>query len=227
MKGFVKIAYWDTGNNEPVPQILGQIKGTPTIKLVKPKRKGKNNKQKQVIDYNLARTADELSTFAFNSMPSFVERVNSPEDYEKIQNKANKFGLPLFIAFSGRNLNEFKYLSTEFRRRVLITQIGTKKELKELYFKFGVMINGKALLVVPPSEDEDVADSSQRAISFAYDKKWTLNSLQTFFDEHALSTEVKPKPKEETKKEDPPGSEEKKQEVKTEKVKTEKVKTEL
>ena len=59
MKGFVKIAYWDTEKSGHVPGILGQIQGTPTIKLIKPKRKGKTNKQKDVVDYQMERKADD------------------------------------------------------------------------------------------------------------------------------------------------------------------------
>merc|ERR1711862_899621 len=162
-----------------------------------PKRKGKNNKQKHVVDYNLERKASDLSTFALNSMPSFVERVSAPEDYDRIQAKADKFGLPLFLVFSGRLPNEFKWLSTEYRRRVLVAHVGTKKELKELYFKFGVIVNGKAVLVVPPAGEGDATEGSQRAVSF--DGKWVMHRLKPFFDEHALETEVRPKPKEETK----------------------------
>lgn len=168
------------------------------------------------MDYNGPRQASDLSTFALNSMPNFVERVSAPEDYERIQAKADRFGLPLFLVFSGRLTNEFKWLSTEYRRRVLVAQVGTKKELKELYFKFGVIINGKAVLVVPPAEEGgDAVEGSQRAVSF--DGKWVMHRLQPFFKEHALETEVKPKPKEETKKEEEPAApEEEKQKVKTE-----------
>ena len=59
MKGFVKIAYWDTEKSGPVPNILGEIRGTPTIKLLRPKRKAKKNKQKDVVDYNMERKADD------------------------------------------------------------------------------------------------------------------------------------------------------------------------
>ena len=59
VKGFVKIAYWDTEKSGAVPSILGEIRGTPTIKLLKPKRKAKTNKQKDVLDYNMERKASD------------------------------------------------------------------------------------------------------------------------------------------------------------------------
>lgn len=122
------MAYWDTESSGPVPQILGQIQGTPTIKLVKPKRKGKNNKQKNVLDYQFERKASDLKEFALQSMPNFVESPKDVDDFERIRAKAKKvrsmiglslrnaltddvyytftrtsskqFGLPLLIVFS-------------------------------------------------------------------------------------------------------------------------------
>jgi len=213
------VAYWDTESSGPVPQILGQIQGTPTIKLVKPKRKGKNNKQKNVLDYQMERKAHDLKEFALQSMPNFVESPKDVEDFERIRAKAKKYGLPLLLVFSSssRTINEFKYLSTEYRRRVLVVQVsGSNKKLKELFFRFGVILNGNSLLAVPPTEEGSDADDSHNAIS--YDGKYSLHRLQTFFSEHALDSEVKPKSPtsgEEGKK-DEPNVEEKKQKVKTE-----------
>ena len=87
------MAYWDTESSGPVPQILGQIQGTPTIKLVKPKRKGKNNKQKNVLDYQFERKANDLKEFALQSMPNFVESAKDVEDFERIRAKAKKVRL--------------------------------------------------------------------------------------------------------------------------------------
>lgn len=217
VKGFVKIAYWDTEKSGPAPQILGQIQGTPTIKLIRPKRKAKTNKQKDVVDYNMERKADDMSSFALDLMPSFVERVNGPEDFEKFKNKAKKFGLPMMLFFSEdrRILNEMKFLSTEFRRRVLIAQIPfTKKENKNIFFEYGV--RGKALLVVPPAEQDESGEDKQQQ-DVAFDGRWNLHRLQSFFSEHALKSEVKPKPQEEPKTEDKEQAEpEKKEKIKTE-----------
>ena len=59
-----------------------------------------------------------MKSFALDLMPSFVERVNGPEDFEKFKNKAKKFGLPMMLFFSEdrRISNEMKYLSVEFRK---------------------------------------------------------------------------------------------------------------
>jgi hypothetical protein len=198
VKGYVKIAYWDTEKSGSAPGILGEIKGTPTIKLLKPKRKAKTNKQKDVVDYNMERKVDAMSTFALDLMPSFVERINGPEEFEKFKIKAEKYGLPMFLFFSSdrRIGNEMKYFSTEYRRRVLIAQIAyTKKENKSIFLEYGV--RGQALLVVPPSTtantEDDVSEGSHNKQLIAYDGKWNLHRLQTFFTEHALKSEVKAK----------------------------------
>lgn len=220
MKGFVKIAYWDTEKSGAAPNILGEIRGTPTIKLLRPKRKAKTKKQKEVVSYNMERKADDMSSFALDLMPSFVERVNGPEDFEQFKTKAQKFGLPMMLLFSEdrRILNEMKFLSTEFRRRVLIAQIPfTKKENKNIFFEYGV--RGQALLVVPPSipgggEQNDEPDQTDAVV---FGGKWNMHRLQSFFSEHALKTEVKPKPAEKLKVEDKDQA----QSGKKEKVKTE------
>lgn len=212
----MKIAYWDTEKSGNVPPVLGEIKGTPTIKLLRPKRKAKTNKQKDVVDYNMERKADDMKSFALDLMPSFVERINGPADFEKFKNKATKFGLPMMLFFSEdrRITNEMKWLSVEFRKRVLIAQIPfAKKENKEIFFQYGV--RGNALIAVPPSgTDGDEEGMQQQEIIF--DGKWSLHRLQSFFKEHALEHEVKPKPAEEKVKEEEEKEDEKKKKMKTE-----------
>lgn len=236
-KGYVKVAYWDTEKSGPVPNILGEIRGTPTIKLLRPKRrnKGKNNKVKDVVDYNMERKADDLSTFALDMMPSFVERVNGPEDFEKFKNKAGRFGLPMMLFFSEdrRISNEMKFLSTEFRRRVLVAQIPfAKKENKNIFFEYGV--RGRALLVVPPASENNDAElgddgNGNPSNLTVFDGKWNLHRLQGFFSEHALKSEVKqPKPTTEKKKKKEEEEEEATKKKTTEPpVEKQKVKTEL
>ena len=211
VKGFVKIAYWDTEKSGQAPPVLGEIRGTPTIKLLRPKRKAKTNKAKDVVDYNMERKADDMTTFALDLMPSFVERIIGTEDFTKFKNKAAKYGLPMMLFFSEdrRIMNEMKFLSTEFRKRVLVAQIPfTKKENKNIFFEYGV--RGQALLVVPPDGGELVT----------FDGKWNVHRLQTFFSEHALKEEVKPKQPADANDEEEKvlGS---KEDTKKEKVKTE------
>ena len=200
IKGFVKIAYWDTEKSGPVPSILGEIRGTPTIKLLVPKRKARSNKQKNVVDYNMERKADDMKQFALDSMPSFVERINGSEDFEKFKTKATKYGLPMMLVFSENSVvNEMKYLSTEFRRRVLVAHISlSKKENKNIFFEYGV--RGQALITTVPNTTSDGEEEKQSLVTF--DGKWNLHRLRSFFAEHALKTEVKPKQLEMKEKEE-------------------------
>lgn len=163
---------------------MGEIRGTPTIKLLRPKRKSKTNKLKDVVDYNMDRKADDMASFSLDLMPSFVERIVGVDEFAKFKNKAAKYALPMVLFFSEdrRVMNEMKFLSTEFRRRVLVAQIPlTKKENKNILFEYGV--RGRALLVVLPQDGEVVT----------FDGKWSFHRLQSFFSEHALKEEVKPK----------------------------------
>jgi hypothetical protein len=152
-------------------------------------------------------------------MPSFVERINGADDFEKFKKKATKYGLPMMLSFSfdRQVMNELKYLSTEFRRRVLIAHISfTKKENKEIFYKYGV--RGQSLMVEDPT-DTDSGESGQYAVTF--DGKWNLHRLTSFFSEHALESEVTPKPTTDEKV-----TVDKKEKVateKTEQVNTEKV----
>ena len=212
IKGFVKIAYWDTEKSGPAPAVLGEIRGTPTIKLIVPKRKARTNKQKNVVDYNMERKADDMKQFALDSMPSFVERISGSEDFEKFKAKATKYGLPMMLVFSENRLvmNEMKYLSTEFRRRVLVAHISlSKKENRNIFFEYGV--RGQALISAAPH----TGDGEEKHSLVTFDGKWNLHRLRSFFTEHALKTEVKsqPKPDETKKKEEVPPE---KQKVKTE-----------
>lgn len=204
IKGFVKIAYWDSEKSGPVPSILGEIRGTPTIKLLVPKRKARTNKQKNVVDYNMERKAVDMKQFALDSMPSFVERISGSEDFEKFKAKAKKYGLPMMLVFSESRvvMNEMKYLSTEFRRRVLVAHISlSKKENRNIFFEYGA--RGQALIAV---DEQGLA---------TFDGKWNLHRLGSFFTKHALKTEVTSKPKPDDSKEKEEVLQQK-QEVKTE-----------
>ena len=188
----VKITYWDTEKSGPAPNVLGEIRGTPTIKLVVPKRKSRSNRQKNVVDYNMERKADDMKQFALDSMPSFVERIGGSDDFEKFKAKATKYGLPMILVFSENRLvmNELKYLSTEFRRRVLVAHISlSKKENRNIFFEYGV--RGQAVIATLPGNDG--GEGKQNLVTF--DGKWNLHRLRSFFTEHALKQGVKPKTK--------------------------------
>ena len=67
------------------------------------------------MPYYINDISTTVKSFALDLMPSFVERVNGPADFEKFKNKATKFGLPMMLFFSEdrRITNEMKWLSVE------------------------------------------------------------------------------------------------------------------
>lgn len=141
MKGAVKIAYWDTAAGNP-PRLVGQIRGTPTIKFLYPSKKNKRqtNKKKIISDYNGERKADAMYQYAASRMPNGVQRINSAKDLDKFAAKADKYALPklVLITRESRTTVEAKSLSTDLRRRALVAEIRASKPNKSLIAKFGL-----------------------------------------------------------------------------------------
>lgn len=141
MKGAVKIAYWDTAQGNP-PRLVGQIRGTPTIKFIYPSKKNKRNtnKKKVVSDYNGERKADAMYLFAAGRMPNSIQRINSAKDYTEFAAKADKYALPkiVLVTKEGKSTVEAKSLSTELRRRALIAEVRASKPNKDIIAKFGL-----------------------------------------------------------------------------------------
>ena len=97
------IAFWDTEQQGGRPPLLGEIKGTPTIRLYKPKKKqGDSNKQKVVVDYNYERKAVDMKRFVDAQMPNFAEKVDGEKDLQAFQDKADRNGLPQVILFTAK-----------------------------------------------------------------------------------------------------------------------------
>lgn len=138
MKGAVKIAYWDTAQGNP-PRLVGQIRGTPTIKFLYPSKKNKRttNKKKIVSDYNGERKAGAMYDFAASRMPNGVQRIDSAKAFAKFAAKADKYALPklLLITRESRTTVEAKSLSTEIRRRALVGLIRASKPNKDIISK--------------------------------------------------------------------------------------------
>jgi len=181
MKNSVKIAYWDTEQGAQPPSIIGQIKGTPTIKFITPNnkknKKGKFNK-KIVRDYNGERKYKEMMAYAEQTMPAFTERINGQKDMEKFNEKAAKYGLPRVLMFSKTPSHIIKHMSTEFRRRVLIGEIRGTSNNKGILKQYAVSDFPK---VIALSESGDAIELK---------KKPTFNRMNFFLQEHALAEPV-------------------------------------
>lgn len=182
MKGHVKVAYWDTEQGARTPSLLGQIRGTPTIKLFVPKRKkNKNNRKKNVLDYNFERDLKSMKRFVEGNMPSFVEKVQK-KTLDSFKEKAKKYGLPIALVFSKSSAPKplLKFASTEYRRRLLVGQVNVKKDgASELMETFGVKTAPK--IVILPAEDGEPVK---------FEKKISHHKLLNFFGEHALKDPV-------------------------------------
>ena len=212
VKGTVKIAYWDTEQAGGRPPLLGEIKGTPTIRFYKPKPKqepGKNTK-KIVLDYNYERKAKDMKQFVDVNIPNFLEKVNGVKDLQSFEEKAARNGLPQVLLFTAKpNTSPLtKYLSTEFRRRILLAEIKPTKPNKDIIEKYGIK-DFPAMIVIPPAVEEN---SEAEVVRYDGDG-FTRNKLQSFLSKHALKKPVIPPKK---KKESDAEDSKKKEGVKTE-----------
>ena len=177
--------------------MLGDIRGTPTIRLYKPKKKQKpgSNIRKIMSDYQYERKAVDMKKFVEAQMPDFSEKVNEPKDLNKFNDKANSNQLPRVLLFSSKPKTSplTKYLSTQFRRRLLIAEIKPTKKNAEIIERFGIK-DFPTVLVIPPT-----AEGEQPAESIFYDGDgFTRNKLHSFLSKYALKDPVlQPKKKEE------------------------------
>ena len=130
IKGFVKLAYWDLDQRHDTPKIVGKIKGTPTLRLVRPKQEQKMHGKfhdKDVVDFDSAkgfhRTAPHLKKFLEHQMPSGVWRIHSGSGLKKIDKYADYYKLPQAIFFTSKDIQSsalINFLSTEFRNRIQV-----------------------------------------------------------------------------------------------------------
>lgn len=197
MKGTIKIAYWDTEQAGARPPLLGEIKGTPTIRLYKPKKKqGNSDRKKVVVDYNYERKAKDMKKFVDAQMPNFIERVNGLKDMSAFEEKAKRHGLPMALLFTSKpNTSPLtKYLSTEFRRRLLLTEIKPTKPNKEIIEQYGVT-DFPALIVILPNDEEKIGPILYDGDGFS------RHRLHSFLSKHALKDKVFSKKKEAPKQE--------------------------
>lgn len=187
VKGQVKIAYWDTEQRGRPPALLGEFKGTPTIRFYKPKKQQKSkgsNAQKTVMDYNQERKAKDMRTFLEYSMTSYVERISFQDDLTKALAKADKYGLPKAILFPSKpkTSSVVKYLSTEFRRRLLLVEVVPTKKNESILKEYGLSTDQlPALVIIKEGTGEKVVYEG---------KDFTRRKLERFMSEHAKKEPV-------------------------------------
>jgi hypothetical protein len=188
VKGQVKIAYWDTEQRGRPPALLGSFQGTPTIRLFKPKKKQKAPKShadKTVMDYNQERKAKDMRTFLEYNMPNYAERISFGEsDFKKATSKADKFGLPKALIFPSKPKasSVIKFLSTEFRRRILLLEVVPTKKNESIMKEFGLSTEDLPALVV-------ISERTGEKIKYT-GGDFKMRQLQRFLSEHAKKEAV-------------------------------------
>jgi hypothetical protein len=166
--------------------LLGQISGTPTIRLYKPVTKqGKSNAKKIVLDYQFERKAVDMKRYVDGQMTNFVEPIRG--SLAKFTEKATRNGLPQVLLFTSKAKTSSltKYLSTEFRRRLLIAEIYPTRTNQELLKAFELTADDDlpAMLVIPVNRTEPIR----------YDGgDFTRRKLHHFLSSHALKEPVFP-----------------------------------
>lgn len=167
-----------------------------------------------------------MKAFADKEMPEYIEHiVMGSRDLEKFEEKAIKNGLPRAILFTSKpNTSPIsKFLSTEFRRRMLIAEIKPTKKNKDIIDQFQIK-DFPALLVIPPPSNSTTPDEEE-PVTIRYSgkdtKDFSKHRLITFLSEHALKQMVMPKKKSEEETPDPSLSSEQGSKTRNEKVRTE------
>lgn len=182
----VTIAYWDTQQAGRPPRLLGEFQGTPTIRLFKPKKKQAkvgSVAEKVVVDYRQERKVQEMQQFVEDQMTNYVERVTFPEDYRKAQDKAHKYGLAQAVFFTSKPKTTalLKYLSTEFRRRLLVIHVPPTTKNQQLMQDFGLTTDTiPALVIVKPSGVRVVYEGGD----------FSRRKVERFLKDHAASEPV-------------------------------------
>lgn len=159
--------------------MFGQIKGTPTIKFIKPSKKNAPGvyKKKDAQDYNGPREAGPMKEFAEGNMPSSVEKVEGETGLATFLAKAEKHGLPRALVFSDKPPSStIKAASTEYRRRILIGDVRTTKPNQAILKQYGVTTKELPKLIVLDAEGKPIP----------LDKKLTYNAIDLFLGKHAL-----------------------------------------
>jgi hypothetical protein len=141
-----------------------------------------------VYDYTKkhgSRKFKPLKAFLEDHMPDFSERITKGEkDMIDAQEQAEKKGLPMALFFTSKSKTPpvVKFLSTEFRRSLLVLDIPPTYDNQELMEEYGLSSDSPlpALVVVP------VGGANKTSLIPYTGDDFTVRSLQDFLSEHAL-----------------------------------------
>jgi hypothetical protein len=130
---------------------------TPTLRLFTPKREQKkgSNAEKSMVEYSGAkRKAKAMKSFLVEHMPDYSKRITLGETHmEEARDYAEKYGLPVALWFTSKSQTPalVKFMSTEFRRRLLTLEIPTTPNNQGVLEEYGFS-NSTAfpeLLIIP------------------------------------------------------------------------------
>jgi len=146
-----------------------------------------------------------MKRFVDYSMPDFIEHVNGNKDLVTFEDKAVRNALPQVLLFTSKSGTSSltKYLSTEYRRRILLAQIEPTKNNKSIIDKYGIT-DFPAMLVITPKptgDDGDENENDAEIVRYEGDK-FTRAKLDMFLSTNALKKPVVAKKKTEDVKKD-------------------------
>lgn len=153
-----------------------------------------------MVDYSNERKATHMKRFVDEHMPDYSEKVvHGQKDLDAFEEKANKYGLPKAVLFTSKSdtMPLVKYLSTEFRRKLLLAEVKPTKKNQAIMEKYGVT-DLPALIIIPVGSEDT---KEETALPIRYDgNKFTKHKLYKFLSKHALKKLVLPKNKQESPK---------------------------
>ena len=119
------VAYWDADQSYSLPALFGDVSSTPAIRAVlRPAR----DKEQVTVDYQGARSPEDLARFARTRMPDHVRRIEDEDSWVSFELTAATERLPRVLVFTNRSRGSatpplLKRLSTEFESRLLLAEV--------------------------------------------------------------------------------------------------------
>eukprot|EP01112_Ceratiomyxa_fruticulosa_P016589 TRINITY_DN5039_c0_g1_i1.p1 TRINITY_DN5039_c0_g1~~TRINITY_DN5039_c0_g1_i1.p1 ORF type:complete len:425 (-),score=113.63 TRINITY_DN5039_c0_g1_i1:82-1356(-) len=154
LKGIVKVGAINCDEEKELCGNFG-VQGFPTIKLFPselkevPKKKGAFHKEP--VDYQQARTAPALVSFATSHLPSkFITSVSEKNVDKFLEGELAKV---LLFTNKGKTSDLYKALSIDFHNRLILGEV--KHTDKQLVQKYNIQ-SFPTLLVIPTGKDEPV-----------------------------------------------------------------------
>lgn len=167
LKGLVNVAAIDC-DDETNKRICGKydVKGFPTIKMMRPKKDSKGRRDFSVEDYNGERSVKAITQYAASIMPSRVQKLNS-QTFEKFMSSNNETVKVILFTKKGSTSSTYKALSTSFDDLASFGQV--RDNQAAIVDSFGVVDFPKVLLLPGGKQD-----------AIAYDGPMQFSEMKDF-----------------------------------------------